>query len=140
VAQDALEHGELVKEIHLPQFPVRTGAAFIKKGRVAVGDLSLASAATCVTLDDQDCCKEVRIALGSVAPIPLRVQNAERLLLNKRPESALLEKVASAAAEEIKPISDVRASAEYRRVLSRTLVERALQEAVGQIRSNKNQK
>jgi CO/xanthine dehydrogenase FAD-binding subunit len=132
VAQDALEHGELVTEIHLPPFPVRTGASFIKKGRVAVGDLSLASVATCVILDDQDRCKEVRIALGSVAPIPLRVKNAERILRNKKPESALFEEVAAAASEEIKPISDVRASAEYRRVLSRTLVERALQEAFEQ--------
>jgi len=132
VAQDALEHGELVTEIHLPVFPARTGAAFIKKGRVAVGDLSLASAATCVIMDDQDRCQEVRIALGSVAPTPLRVKNAERILINKKPENALLEEVAAAAAEEIKPINDVRASAEYRRVLSRTLVARALQEAVGQ--------
>lgn len=134
VAQDALEHGELATEIHLPAFPARTGAAFIKKGRVAVGDLSIASAAACVIMDDQDRCKEVRIALGSVAPTPIRVKNAERLLQNKRPVHSILQEVAAAAAEQVQPITDVRASAEYRRTLSQTLVARALQEAVEQAR------
>ncbi|RKX77366.1 MAG: xanthine dehydrogenase family protein subunit M [Spirochaetes bacterium] len=138
VGQDALEQGEIVTELILPLFPERTGTAFIKKGRVAVGDLSIVSVATCLIMDEQGRCKSVRIALGSVAPIPLRVKNAESFLIDKKPETKLLEEVAAVAVEEINPISDVRASAEYRKALSRTLVLRALQEALVKANQFKN--
>jgi carbon-monoxide dehydrogenase medium subunit len=133
VNEDALQPGEIVTEILLPAFPERTGTAFIKKGRVAVADLSIVSVAVCLILNKNDICEEVRIALGSVAPIPMRVKKAENLLKGKAPKKGLLGTVAEQASEEIKPISDIRASAEYRRTLSRVLVGRALNEALGQI-------
>jgi len=52
------------------------------------------------------------------------------MLAGEKPQAELLEKVAAQAAEEIKPISDVRSSAEYRKTLSQVLVARALKEAV----------
>jgi len=131
--KDALVPGELVMEIYLPAFPQRTGSSFIKMGRVVVGDLSLVSVAICLVMSEEDTCAEVRIALGSVAPIPIRVKGAESILVGKKPEETLLEQVSLAAAEEIQPISDVRASAEYRRNLSRVLVKRALENALAQI-------
>jgi carbon-monoxide dehydrogenase medium subunit len=130
VNQDALQPGELVTEIRIPSPPERTGTAFIKKGRVTVGDLSIVSAAVCVTLDQEGICSKVRIALGAVAPTPLRAKQAESLLAGKAPQRNRLSQAAQKASEEIRPISDVRASAEYRRTLSRVLVERALDEAL----------
>jgi len=133
VNQDALQPGEMVTEILIPFPAERTGAAFIKKGRVAVGDLSIVSVAALVTLDHNRKCGEVRIALGAVAPTAMRVHRAEKLLKGENPRKELLERAAAQASEEIMPISDLRASEEYRRVLSRVLVERALSKALGQI-------
>jgi len=130
VNQDSLQPGEMATEI-LISFPAeRTGAAFVKKGRVAAGDLSIVSVAVLLTLDHNGMCGEVRIALGAVAPVPMRAPKAEKLLKGEIPRKDLLERTAEQASEEIKPISDLRASEEYRRVLSRVLVERALNQAL----------
>ena len=93
----------------------------------AAADLAVVNAAVCLTLSDDDTCRNVRIALGSVAPTPMRAKEAEAMLEGKQANNGLLKKVADQASKEIKPISDVRASAEYRTILSRVLVERALQ-------------
>lgn len=133
VNQDALGQGEILTEIRLPFLPERTGTAFLKKGRVAVADLSIVSAAVRVTLNRGEVCGEARIALGSVAPFPMRVKKAEELLSGKGVTKDLLRAVAQLASEEIRPITDLRASAEYRKTLSRVLVEQALQEALDKI-------
>ena len=130
VRKDALNKHELLTEIQLPLLPTRTGTAFLKKGRVAVADLAVVNAAVRVTLTVDNTCQDVRIALGAVAPVPLRARKAEAMLEGEKPQEELLQKVAARAAEEIKPISDVRSSAEYRKTLSCVLVERALKEAV----------
>jgi carbon-monoxide dehydrogenase medium subunit len=133
VNQDALRQGEILTEIRLPFLPERTSTAFLKRGRVAVADLSIVSAAVRVTLNREEVCEEARIALGSVAPFPMRVKKAEELLGGKRITKDLLRAVSQLASEEIRPISDLRASAEYRKTLSRVLVEQALQEALDKI-------
>ena len=135
VRKDALRKDELLTEIQLPMFPDHTGAAFLKKGRVAVVDLAVVNTAVRVTLNNNNTCQGVRIVLGAVAPVPLRAREAEAILEGKEPQGELLEKAAIQAAEEIKPISDVRSSAEYRKTLSRVIVERALVEAVAQARA-----
>jgi len=135
VRKDALGSCELLTEIQLPTLPARTGTAFAKKGRVATADLAVVNVAVHVTIDDHNTCQDARIALGAVAPVPLRAREAEAMLQGKEPQEELLEKVALRASEEIKPISDVRSSAEYRQTLSRVLVERALKEAVARARA-----
>ena len=130
VRKNALDRGELLTEIQLPTFPVHTEIAFIKKGRVATADLAVVNVAVRLTTADDNVCQDVRIALGAVAPTPLRAREAEAMLRGEKPQEALLERVAACASEEIQPISDVRSSAEYRMTLSRILVQRALKEGV----------
>ncbi len=130
VRKDALNKHELLTEVQLPVLSARTGTAFLKKGRVATADLAVVNAAVRVTLTVDNTCQDVRIALGAVAPVPLRARKAEAMLEGEKPQEELLQKVSARAAEEIKPISDVRSSAEYRKTLSCVLVERALKEAV----------
>ncbi len=130
VRKTALNRGELLTEIQLPSLPDRTGTAFIKEGRVATGDLALVNVAVRLSAATDNTCQNVCIALGAVAPIPLRVKEAEAMLRGEKPQEELLKRVANRASEEIKPISDVRSSADYRKTLSRILVERALKEAV----------
>ena len=133
VRKNALDRGELLTEIQLPMFPAHTGVAFIKKGRVATGDLAIVNIAVRITMATDNTCEEVRIALGAVAPTPLRVKQAEAMLQGQQLQDEVIGKVAAQAAREIKPISDVRSSAEYRRTLSRVLVERAIKEVVAKV-------
>ncbi len=128
--KNALDRGELLTEIQLPIIPDHAGTAFIKKGRVATADMALVNAAVRLSLAADNTCRDVHIALGAVAPTPLRAREAEEMLSGKEPKEELLRQVAARASEEIKPISDVRSSAEYRMTLSRILVEQALKEAV----------
>jgi xanthine dehydrogenase FAD-binding subunit len=68
----------------------------------------------------------VRVALGAVAPVPLRAVRTEEVLVGKKLEAGLIEQAAAAAREEVKPISDVRASAWYRQELVHNMVKRML--------------
>jgi carbon-monoxide dehydrogenase medium subunit len=71
-------------------------------------------------------CKRVRIALGSVAPIPLLAQKASTMLEGKAPDIELIEAVARTAAEESRPIDDHRASAWYRKQVVSAMVAQIL--------------
>lgn len=131
--KNALERDELLTEIRLPVFPARTEAVFVKKGRVAAADLATVNVAVRLTMSADGICQDVRIALGAVAPTPVRAKAAESMLQGKKPQDELLEKVAEQASKEISPITDIRGSAQYRTTLSRVLVERALNEAVAKL-------
>ena len=76
---------------------------------------------------------DARIALGSVAPTPLRAYEAEACLQDADPTEACFEQAAALAVQACSPISDVRASAEYRRQMVQVLVKRLLRETVKQI-------
>jgi carbon-monoxide dehydrogenase medium subunit len=67
--------------------------------------------------------------LGAVAPVPLRAGEAERILRGNKLEPLVIEKAAEAAMRESRPISNVRASAEYRREMVAVLTRRALRQA-----------
>jgi len=123
-----LQPGELVTELLVPAPGPRTGKVYIKHGRRKA--MELATVGVAVTLSDT----QVRIVLGAVAPTPIRAALAERLLAGKKPDAALLERAAQAAADESRPISNVRASAEYRREMVRVLTRRALERALEAVR------
>jgi carbon-monoxide dehydrogenase medium subunit len=67
-----------------------------------------------------------RIAMGAVAPTPLRAKKAEALMIGERINDDLIEEVAKVAAGEVKPISDIRGSANYRKEVTTVLVTRAI--------------
>ena len=77
----------------------------------------------------------MRIALGAVAPTPIRARKAEKILMGKRLDDDLLEKAGLIASGESSPISDVRSSADYRKKMVKVLVMRAIREAVEQIKA-----
>ncbi len=128
VRKTVLKSGELLTEIRVPSQPPSTGTAFHKLGRVHV-DIAIVNVATRVTLGSDDSCRDVRIVLGGVAPTPIRAKKAEMLVKDKKLEDALVEDAAQVASEEAKPISDVRASADYRITMCKVLVKRALNQA-----------
>jgi carbon-monoxide dehydrogenase medium subunit len=130
----ALVPGELLTGIRVPPPPPRTGFAFRSiSGRSRV-DMSAASVAAMVTVEDGRIAA-ARIFLGAVGPTPLRASQAEEVLRGGTPDDLLLARAGDAASAESKPISDVRATASWRRRMVSVLARRALAEAVERARS-----
>ena len=73
--------------------------------------------------------EDVRLVLGAVAPTPMRAREAERMLAGQTLDEEVIAQASRKAAEEARPITDVRASAEYRSSLVEVLSRRALREA-----------
>jgi len=123
----------LLAEIRIPDGPSgkRCGWSFQKLGRTAV-DISLVSAAAGLEVDARGKVKWARIALGAVAPMAMRADETEKLITGRILDRGLLDEAGLAVRREIGPISDQRASADYRREMSGVLVRRALQECASQ--------
>jgi carbon-monoxide dehydrogenase medium subunit len=127
--ETALEPGELLTEIFVPFSPPRTGAAYTKFN-IIESDLATVGVAVSVTLGAGDgVCQDIRIALGASAPTPMRAKKAEAVLKGKRVTDNLLKEAGEVASTEAEPISDIYASAEYRRELVKVLVARVAKEA-----------
>lgn len=117
----------LLLEVLVPDPPPRSGFSFQKLGRTET-DISLVNVAAGLAFDKSGRCTAAQIALGAVGPTPLRARAAEKLLAGNKLTAALVERAAEAAREATSPISDVRASAEYRREMVAVLMRRALVE------------
>jgi carbon-monoxide dehydrogenase medium subunit len=120
-----LHADELVTELVVPAPPPRTGKVYLKHGRRKAMELATVGVAVTLSLNG-----DVRIVLGAVAPTPIRAKKAEEILRGKKLGEDLIAKAAQAAADESRPISNVRASAEYRRDMVRVLTRRALKWAL----------
>jgi carbon-monoxide dehydrogenase medium subunit len=125
---------ELVTAVELPTPAAGTATAFLKAGRRRAMEISVVCVAARLTLDADGRCRGARIALGAVGPTTLRARRAEAALEGEAPTPEALRQAGALAAEESAPISDVRASAEYRRLLVGTLVPRALARCAERIR------
>ena len=127
----SLKSGEFLKEIQIPTPPKHTGTAFLKIRRTAF-DLAIVNVAAAVKVS-RNKFEDVRIALGGVAPTPMRAWKAEEQIRGKACTDENIEVAAETASGETSPISDVRSSAEYRKEVSKILVKRALKAALGRI-------
>ena len=124
--QSVIAADEILTEIRLPVMPLLSAATFIKLGQRRSMAISQVSLTTRLSVDDSGVASEVRIALGAVAPVPMRALAAEQLILGKAPSEELFGAAAHKAREEVTPISDVRASRSYRLKMTEVLVRRAL--------------
>lgn len=125
--ETALRRGELLTAILLDPPPPGTRALYRRKGRVAM-DLAMASVAALVLRDGGGVVALTRLAVGAVAPVPMRLAETERVLVRRSFDPAHLAEARAAAEAEVRPISDLRATAAYRRQLVGVFVERALRE------------
>jgi len=120
---------ELVLALEFPVPPPGNRGTYLKLGRNRGGDLALVSVAVFgFPSGDSESGYRFRIALGSVAPIPLRVPLAEQVLASQPPGEAAFSAAAEGAMQTSSPIDDVRASANYRRAMVRNLTQRGLAE------------
>ncbi len=126
--ESVMEHNELITEIEIPKQPARTGTAYTKFNQID-SEMATVGTAVAITLSANGMCGEVRIALGAVAPTPIRAKQAEAVLKGKKPTEALFEKAGIVAAGETEPILDINATAEFRREIVKVLVKRVCAEA-----------
>ena len=125
-----LQSNELLKEIFIPLPAGKSGASFQRCTRTAM-DIALVNCAVFLTLAPKEgVISEIRIALGAVAPTPVRARSAEDLLRGKTPDKDAVEEAVALAAAGVSPIDDVRSSAEYRRAMVRVLTRRAIEAAL----------
>ncbi len=119
---------EILTEVVIPD-QATTGNAYLKFGLRRSGALAVVGVAASVVADGMHV-EEARIVLGAVAPTPVRACEAESLLKGNRVTEPLLEEVGRAAAQECRPISDIRGSDEYRRDMVAVFTKRALRKAL----------
>jgi carbon-monoxide dehydrogenase medium subunit len=123
----ARKSDELALEVKIPVPQRGTVTAFNCLTRVTE-DISKLNAAVKLTMDGNRC-KEARIAMGCVAPVPLRLKKSESVLVDKELTDDLYQSLKESVGTEIQPIDDVRSSAEYRRDVAGILVKRTIQGA-----------
>lgn len=127
--QTVLAADELLTEIRIPAVPPNTTSKFIKLGKRKAMAVAVVSAAARLTIDEAGKISQARIALGSVAPTPIRARKAEASLEGQSPSSDLFTEAGQIARSESSPISDIRASGSYRKKMVAVLTRRALEAA-----------
>lgn len=123
----ARTEGELVRGVDIP-LEENSASAFLKAGRRKAMEISVVCVAASLIIDPPSrTCLAARVALGAVAPIPMRARAAEAHLIGRNLTPDVLRRAGEIAADESSPLDDVRASAAYRRILVSALVPRALE-------------
>lgn len=124
-----LKPGDIVTAIHFPIPPKRSTGVYLKLGRNQLSDLSIVGV-TALGHPDTSCSSgyRFRLALASVAPVPLVPADVETYLSNHPITPESLDESARLAAEACSPIDDVRGSARYRKQMAKNLSTKALTE------------
>jgi carbon-monoxide dehydrogenase medium subunit len=122
-----LKPGECLLEILVPVSEPNTYSAFVKYSRREVLDLAIVNLAACIRVSGGSC-EDLRIFLGAVGPTVIRAHHAESVLKGCLLQDSLIKSAGNLVANEIRPISDIRASAEYRREVSRVIIIRVLKD------------
>jgi carbon-monoxide dehydrogenase medium subunit len=159
--QTVLARGEILKEFVMPRFRDNTGSAYMKHTRREAMDLPILGIATRITIsideereircrdllctidsisnilarlkDEGLRCEEARIAMGVVAPRPMRAKKAEEALRGKIISPELFDEIGEIAAGEAQPRDSIRGEAWYRREMIKILVKRALMKSIDRI-------
>ena len=126
-----LEQGELVVSFTMPK---QEGAAAYHKHAIRGDtDIAIVGVGVRIALDDNGVVTKARVALGGVAPRSIRVKNVEELLVGTKLTDEDIEKAAELARESIAPITDQRATAEYRKEMIYVNVKNMIREAASKL-------
>lgn len=129
----ALETGELLIEVRLPEPAANTGSYYLRHTPRQEMDIAVAGSAAVVTVENGRIA-DARVCLASVAPTPVRATNVEAALRGVAVgDNEAIHKAALGAADDCTPISDVRGSDDYRRHLVAVLTERSVRRAIKQV-------
>jgi carbon-monoxide dehydrogenase medium subunit len=119
-----LQTGEMATGIAVMLSQMVHAGVFLKLARYSGEDLAQANLAIVATAD-----RDYRIAFGAVAPAPVRAQRIETLLQGRDLDDTLIDSASQLVADEIDPITDIRATAAYRSHMCRVMLRRGLRAA-----------
>lgn len=128
--KNVMESDEMITKVFIPKPAPHSRSEYGHIGLRRAMEIDCANMTVNITLeDDKKTIKDVKMVMGSVAPKPLVSEKAPQILIGKALDEELIQKVGEAAQSEAKPISDIRASAEYRRDVIGALARRLTKEA-----------
>lgn len=125
----ALAADELLLRVRIP-LVARRSVRFRKVGTRRAQAISKVVMAL-AWREDQGRLRDVRLALGSVGPTPLRATTTEAALEAATPDAATAARAREALTSELRPIDDVRSTADYRREVAGRVLQRLIREAGG---------
>ncbi len=129
VNETVLADDEILTEIRIPLPAFRTGHSFSRVTRTVI-DIAQVNTAASLAVDATGVVVDAKIVLGAVAPVPIRSRAAEQMFVGleiSQIDRGVIEMASNQAVTEIKPVSDIRASAAYRRHVSKVLVRRSIE-------------
>ncbi len=127
-----LKTGEIMKEVTVPIQPENSFTVYKKLSPRSAVDIAIVNVGVMVKIQNNKF-TEANIFLGAVAPIPLRAKKTEEFLLGKNVQEDIIYEAGKIASSEATPITDVRSSQEYRKLMVEIITRRAIQEAVDNI-------
>jgi CO/xanthine dehydrogenase FAD-binding subunit len=122
-------HGVLLS-IDVPEPVGSNGSSFERLTPRGAMDIAIVSAASRIQLDPQGRISDIAIALGAVAPTPVRAPKAEDTLRGREATPESITKAGAVAVDECRPIDDIRGSAGYRRAMVAVMVRRSLERSL----------
>lgn len=129
-SQNVMKSDEILCEFILPSTEGECGSSYIKLSARKAMDTAIVGVAVMVQMDPDDgICKKCHIALGAVAPTAIRAIQAEEIITGTDMNQKVLEEAGEIAKMVSSPINDIRASAEYRSEMIKTITIRAIQKA-----------
>ena len=126
--ETALAEDEILAYIDIPVLPSGSVWSYMKCRQRSV-DKAIVGVGVVLRMEG-GACRDVRVALGGVAPVPFRAKRAETALMGVRPSDRIIEEAAMAAVAEAEPMSDAHASADYRRKMIGVFTRRVLRQAL----------
>jgi len=127
--ETALREGEIVTGLGLPYPAKGNGGSWVKLGRYRGEDLAQASVAVLALPGNG-----YRVAFGAVAPTPVRARKIEALLNDRELQESLIQETKGLVPQEVAPISDIRASREYRSHMVEVMLERGIKAAAARLK------
>lgn len=124
-----LQRGELLTSFKLPKFQAGNGAVYKKYAIRGDTDIAIIGVGGRVQLDAKGAVIDARLALGAVAATPLRIPAVEKMLIGNVINEKIALEVAQAAADVCNPITDQRATKEYRKEMVRVWTKHVLLQA-----------
>ena len=126
----ALNSDELIEEISFEGLTRNDAGAYLKLGLREANAISIVDVAVALRGKRRNSYRDVKVALGAVAPTIVRAHSCEQALVGRRLTEKILQEAAELASQDASPITDIRGSAEYRRKVVSSLVFQAVHKAV----------
>ncbi len=132
----ALGQGEIITEVRIPVCAAKTGCSYRKLHQPASG-FAIVGIAAKITAGTGGKIADVAIGVTGVSPKAYRAQAVEKALRGKKANPKLIAQAARAAAQSVEPLSDLHASAEYRREMATVFARRAIEQALARAQGKK---